>query len=115
MANNTNKQGFSFQDVMNFTGGMSGHGGRGKSNDPLNSGIPIQGLTDNNQAITTTLAGGLNFNDTWNAKTDFNGSYFYNRADDKIDQKTPVNILCQEILLHKINIISPTAIMKIIG
>jgi len=86
MANNTNKQGFAFQDVMNFTGGMSGHGGRGS--DPLGSGIPIQGLMDNSQAITTTLAGGLNFNDTWNAKTDFNGSYFYNRADDKIDQKT---------------------------
>jgi hypothetical protein len=85
MANNTNKQGFSFQDVMNFTGGMSGHGGRG---DPFESGIPIQGLTDNNRAITTMLAGGLNFNDTWNNKTDFNGSYFYNRADDKIDQNT---------------------------
>ena len=82
MANNTNKQGFSFQDVMNFTGGFS-HGDRG---DPLNSGISIQGLTNNNQAITTTLAGGLNFNDTWNKKTDFNGSYFFNRADDEIDQ-----------------------------
>src|SRR5882724_2918540 len=51
MANNTNKQGFAFQDVMNFTGGMSGHGGRGS--DPLGSGIPIQGLMDNSQAITT--------------------------------------------------------------
>jgi hypothetical protein len=89
MANNTNKQGFSFQDVINFTGSMPGRGGRGNaSNDPFSSGIPIQGLTDNSQAITTTLAGGLNFNDTWNTKTDLNGSYFYNRANDKIDQKS---------------------------
>lgn len=99
MANNTNKQGFSFQDVMNFTGGISGHGDRG---DPLGGSIPIQGLTDNNQAITTTIAGGLNFSDTWNTKTDFNGSYFYNRADDKVDQNTksqylvPGNSLSQD-------------------
>ena len=89
MANNTNKQGFSFQDVMNFTGGMAGFGGNSLMiNDPFSSGIPIQGLTDNNPAITTTLAGGLNFNDTWNKKTDINGSYFYNGTNDKIDQKS---------------------------
>ncbi|MBS1597176.1 MAG: outer membrane beta-barrel protein [Bacteroidetes bacterium] len=94
MANNTNKQGFAFQDVMNFTGGMSAHGGRGTSADPIGSGIAIQGLTDNNRAITTTLAGGLNFSNTWNTKTDFTGSYFYNRTDDKIDQ----NVLSQYLV-----------------
>ena len=86
MANNTNKQGFSFQDVINFSGAMPGNGGRGE--DIFNSGIAIQGLSNNNQAITTTWAGGLNFSDILNKKTDVNGSYFYNRADDRIDQKS---------------------------
>lgn len=86
MANNTNKQGFSFQDVMNFSGSTPGMGGKEPAG-PFSSGVPIEGLTGNSQAVTTTLAGGLNFNDTWNTKTDFSGSYFYNRADDKIEQQ----------------------------
>jgi hypothetical protein len=90
MANNTNKQGFSFQDVMNFTGGFSNSGARP---DAFNSGIPIQGLGDNNQAITTLLAGGINYNDAWNKKNDFTSSYFYNRADDHIDQKSTTQYL----------------------
>ncbi len=90
MANNTNKQGFSFQDVLGFNGGMAGpgsSGARGMGSNPFNSGIPIQGLTDNNQAITTTTAGGLNFNDEWPRHTEVNGSYFYNRTDDAINLK----------------------------
>ncbi|MDP4217130.1 MAG: TonB-dependent receptor [Bacteroidota bacterium] len=91
MANNTNKQGFSFQDVLGFGGGLSNlsgpgsSGGRGGLSDPFNSGIPIQGLTDNNQAITNTLAGGLNYNDDWSNRTEVNANYFYNRADDRTD------------------------------
>src|SRR4029077_16186879 len=42
---------------------------------------------------TTTLAGGINFNDNWHTKTDVNGSYFYNRADDKIDQNSTTQYL----------------------
>jgi hypothetical protein len=90
MANNTNKQGFSFQDVLGFNGGMAGpgsSGGRGTGSNPFNSGIPIQGLTDNNQAITSTTAGGLNFNDEWPHHTESSGNYFYNRTDDAINLK----------------------------
>jgi hypothetical protein len=91
MANNTNKQGFSFQDVLGFGGGLSNlsgpgsSGGRGGMPDPFNSGIPIQGLTDNNQAITNTVAGGMNYNDDWPSHTQVSGNYFYNRADDRSD------------------------------
>ncbi|HMH20598.1 MAG TPA: outer membrane beta-barrel family protein, partial [Puia sp.] len=105
MVNNTNKQGFSFQDVLGFTGGLPGQGsgGNGQGNsDPFNSGVPITGLTDNSHAITSTRAGGLNFNDDWRAHTNVSGNYFYNNTDDRIDQKDerryllPVNSFTQD-------------------
>lgn len=94
MANNTNKQGFAFQDVLGFNGGLSGGGvggsggGNNASSSGLNSDIPVQGLTDNSQAITSTKAGGTNFNDGWyGGKMDIHGNHFYNRTDDLIDLK----------------------------
>jgi len=88
MANNTNKQGFSFQDVLNFNGGMpGGSNGNGASFNLSNTGVPVQDMMDNNHAITTTLAGGVNFNDTWHDHTNVSGNYFYNGTDDRVDQK----------------------------
>ena len=94
MANNANKQGFSLMDILNFTGEaknmMKGGGGgmrieinHGDGND---FGLPVDGAGANNAGISTTLAGGLNFNDTWKKKTDFNGSYFYNNIEVATDQ-----------------------------
>lgn len=90
MANNTNKQGFSFQDMFNFTGGFGGAGGGrgGGMVEMNNTGLPIQGPGNTNNTITTTWAGGLNFNDNWSKNLTVNGSYFYNRMQDAIDQKT---------------------------
>ena len=89
MANNTNKLGFSFMDMLNFTGGLGGPGGRGGGMIEMNNaGLPIQGPDNPNNTITTTWAGGLNFNDTWNKNLTVNGSYFYSRMQDAIDQKT---------------------------
>ena len=89
MANNTNRQGFSFADMFNFTGGMGGPGGRGGGMLEMNSaGVPLQGANSANNTITTTWAGGLNFNDNWSKNVTVNGSYFYNRMEDAIDQKT---------------------------
>ena len=78
MGNNTNKQGFSIMDVMNFTGdlarGMKSGGGIniriGDDND--NGGLPISGMGPNQQGIATTLAGGINYNNNWQKKTDLN-------------------------------------------
>lgn len=80
MANNTNRQGFSFLDILNFSGGLPGLGGRGGGSVQIdgNAGLPIQGGA-NNQGINTTWAGGLNYNDTWQKKNDFMSSYFFNR------------------------------------
>jgi len=94
MWNNTNKQGFSFQDVLGFNNGGSMGGGR----ISLDGGqsVPIQDMAQTNQAITTTKAGGLNFNDTWKGGTEVGGSYFYNRADDHIRQKDAKQYLSPE-------------------
>ena len=83
MANNTNTQGFSIMDMLNFSGQsrkmMSGGGGRiviNTGNDD-EFGLPVAGI-NNNEGITQTIAGGLNYNDTWKKKTEVNASYFYN-------------------------------------
>lgn len=87
MANNTNKHGFTFSDILNFTGEaqrMLRGGGGGRivinNNGPEDYGLPVQGL-NNSDGIAKTIVGGLNFNDTWKKKTEVNGSYFYNDID----------------------------------
>ncbi len=104
MANNTNRQGFTFSDILNFTGEsqrMLRGGGSGRivinNNGPEDFGLPVQGL-NNSEGIATTMAGGLNFNDTWKKKTEMNGSYFYNDIDVSNDRNisrqnlSPVNL-----------------------
>lgn len=82
MGNNTNRQGFSMTDILNFTGELnrSVRGGGGVTirinNNDNNDGLPVAGLGQNQQGIAQTIAGGLNFNNTWNnRKTDLNASY----------------------------------------
>lgn len=78
MGNNTNRQGFSLSDVMNFTGelarGARNGGGVniriGPNED--NGGLPVSGMGPNQQGIATTYAGGLNYNNSWNRKADLN-------------------------------------------
>jgi len=89
MANNTNKQGFSFLDMLNFTGGLNGPGGgRGGAVEINSMSLPMQGFGGNDNSIKTTWAGGINFNDTYNKKVEINGSYFYNRIEDRVEQKS---------------------------
>ncbi|HMK04381.1 MAG TPA: outer membrane beta-barrel family protein [Ferruginibacter sp.] len=84
MANNTNRQGFSIMDMLNFSGqSRKMMGGGGGARIVINNGnddefgLPVAGI-NNNQGITQTIAGGLNYNDTWKKKTEVNASYFYN-------------------------------------
>jgi len=94
MANNTNKQGFSISDVMNFTGelgrGMRGGGGVNIRVNDGNSdnGLPISGLGQNQQGIATTYAGGLNYNNTFNKKTDFNSNLLFSDVALQTDRLT---------------------------
>ena len=107
MANNTNRQGFSLMDILNFTGEarsmMKGGGGGGirieiKEGGTTDFGLPVEGGGASAAGIATTIAGGLNFNDTWNKKTDVNGSYFYNNIKVATDQHLNRQYISPQIL-----------------
>lgn len=89
MANNTNQQGFSMSEYMNFTGAssqmMSGGGGRITINANSSSGIPLN-MGGGTSGIMTTMAGGLNFNKDLSKDLELNGSYFVNHLDHDISQ-----------------------------
>jgi hypothetical protein len=80
MGNNTNKQGFSISDVLNFTGELSrgmrnGGGVTIRVNDGSNdNGLPVTGLGQNQQGVAETYAGGINYNNYFNKKTDLNSN-----------------------------------------
>ena len=79
MGNNTNSEGFSFMDMLNFNGSMSNvqSGGGGIE-------ISIRNDNDNSQnnssnGIRTIWGGGFNYNNIIGNKTNFTSNYFYNR------------------------------------
>ena len=83
MANNTNAEGFSFMDLMNFSGELNRmrQSGSGNMNFSVNADDPISALMGggNSNGIKTIWGGGLNYNNIIGRKTDFTSSYFYNR------------------------------------
>lgn len=91
MGNNTNAEGFSFMDILSFSGGMSQLGGGGgggininiSSNDPLASSMG----GGNNNSINTAWAGGANYNNIIGTKTEVQSNYFYNRYNPVTEQK----------------------------
>jgi len=84
--NNINEQGFSFRDMMNFSGGMRGMGGGGgrTSEIRITSDIPFNDGLSN--GLVNTGAAGINFN--WHKTKNFNirSSYFYNGVDNTLLQ-----------------------------
>ena len=82
------KKVFHFSTCSTLPGVLAEQAVEGEDIEIENSTIPIQGLDNPNNTITTTWAGGLNLNDNWSKKVSVNGSYFYNRIQDAIDQKT---------------------------
>ncbi|MBL0742087.1 outer membrane beta-barrel protein [Chryseolinea lacunae] len=92
MANNVNDQGFSIDDYMTFTGGsqqMARGGGpvRIQVNSNNQSGVPLS-FGGRNTGIMSNYGGGLNYNKTFNTKTELNSSYFFNALDHNLDQYT---------------------------
>ena len=84
MGNNTNAEGFSFMDILNFSGELARmqRGGGGDINinisgdDAAAIGINAGGR---NNGINTAWGGGLNYNNIIGTKLDFQSNYFYNR------------------------------------
>lgn len=86
MANNTNKQGFSFQDILGFSGGMPGMGGGSVQVESGSQAVPMEG--ENNPGIQTTSAGGINYNDFLTPKTEIGSNYFYSRIREELEQES---------------------------
>lgn len=92
MGNNTNAEGFSFMDILNFSGGMSqlgGSGSGGNVNINISSNDATSGMMGggNNNAINTSLAGGANYNNIIGTKMEVQSNYFYSRYNPVTDQK----------------------------
>ncbi|RYY41012.1 MAG: hypothetical protein EOO08_03565 [Chitinophagaceae bacterium] len=84
-ANNVNKQGFSFNDIISVMGGMGGMmraGGEGGGGNMTFSGRGLPGMGSGNSAtgISRALSGGLNYRDSWSPRIDVNGSLFWSNT-----------------------------------
>jgi len=82
MGNNTNSEGFSFMDILNFTGELARmqRGGGGNININMSgeeaAAMGISG--GRNNGINTAWGGGLNYNNIIGSKLDLQSNYFYN-------------------------------------
>lgn len=98
MGNNVNQQGFSFNDYINFTGMsrqmMGGGGVRVQINAGEESEIPLS-FGGRTNGFLRNWAGGANFNNQINPKTEVNGSYFYNNVNQEIARETSQNTTLQ--------------------
>lgn len=90
MANNTNAEGFSFMDILNFTGALnqlkSGLGGGGNININITADdAAALGMNPGggNRGINTAWGGGLNYNNIIGNKVDWQSNYFYNHYNPK--------------------------------
>jgi hypothetical protein len=81
MGNNTNAEGFSFMDILNFTGALNQlKNGGGNINLSIGENDPVAGLlAGDNAGINTVFGGGVNYNNIIGTKTDFQSNYFYSR------------------------------------
>ncbi|MCW3465817.1 outer membrane beta-barrel protein [Chitinophaga nivalis] len=89
MANNTNAEGFSFMDLMNFSGELNRlrQNGQGNINFTINADDPLAAFAggNNNNGIKTIAGGGINYNNTLGKKTDITSNYFYNHYQPQLE------------------------------
>src|SRR4030095_3015116 len=105
-----NAEGFSFMDILNFTGALSQLKNGGNINLTINDNDPLSGLLGgNNSGINTTFGGGVNYNNIIGTKTDFQSNYFYshfnpNRRSSIVRQYfSPANIYNQNSYTDNLN------------
>ncbi len=88
-ANNINKQGFSFSDIISAMGGFGGRGGGGNGGGGL-GGMQISGGRGGGgfggfggssaTGIIKSLSAGINYTDLWANKVKVSGSYFLSNS-----------------------------------
>jgi hypothetical protein len=92
MANNTNAEGFSFMDILNFTGELArmqrGGGGGGMNITIDQNDMNSLGGGSNNKGVNTSWGGGFNYNNIIGKKLDWQSNYFYNRYNPKQESHT---------------------------
>lgn len=91
LGNNTNAEGFSFMDMLSFSGGGLSNMSRSGNAISLTSTDPsLAGFAggNNNNSIRTIWGGGINYNNIIGTKTDFTSNYFYNRYNPKIEKES---------------------------
>jgi hypothetical protein len=92
MGNNINAEGFSFMDILNFTGELARMQRGGGGNISINlSGdeAAALGLGGNNSGgINTAWGGGVNYNNIVGNKVDLQSNYFFNRFNPDIERNT---------------------------
>ncbi|NII24585.1 outer membrane beta-barrel protein [Pseudoflavitalea sp. X16] len=89
LGNNTNAEGFSFMDMLSFSGSggnvtRSGNAISITSTDPSVAGFAGG---NNNNSIRTIWGGGINYNNIIGNNTDFTSNYFYNRYSPRIEKE----------------------------
>lgn len=99
MGNNTNAEGFSFIDILNFTGVLSqmrqsGGGGNVSISVTADEAASLGLSNSQNGGINTAWGGGFNYNDIIGNKLDLQSNYFYNRYNPQLQS----HILRQNIL-----------------
>jgi hypothetical protein len=91
MGNNTNAEGFSFMDILNFTGElarMQRGGGGGNININISGDdAAALGVGGNRNGINTAWGSGLNYNNIIGNKLDFQSNYFFNRFNPHIEKQ----------------------------
>lgn len=91
LANNTNTEGFSIREYIQFMGGLSnfaGGNGGGRMTIRIGSGNSPVGDGSNISGILKTFAGGLNWNQQFGKKTKTHLSYFVNHLENDVTTNT---------------------------
>jgi hypothetical protein len=89
-SNNVNEQNFGTDDLLGVIGNSApGGGGGGRGSRVGGSGSsPSDFLVSQNGGISKTTAGGLNYSNSWNKKTQLTGSYFFNHSNNTLNSST---------------------------
>ena len=91
-ANNLNKQGFSFSDVVSSMGGFGSRGGGGGGGNMGAmrgmAGSFTSGGGGGGGGIARTFSSGINYSDKWGKKVDITGSYFFSSSDRRTESSS---------------------------
>ncbi|HYC39731.1 MAG TPA: outer membrane beta-barrel protein [Chitinophagaceae bacterium] len=95
-ANNINKQGFSFSDIIGSMGGFSGFGGGGGGNFMFGGSpgggmmfsLNKSGFGGGGSGILRSFSSGLNYTDQWGGTFKITGSYFFSNSTNRQEQSS---------------------------